>query len=44
VDPKRRMLVRTANRQPHDTRESGERGGSHGGLIKGLTGFATFAD
>jgi hypothetical protein len=37
------MLSRLARRR-YETEETGERGATHGGLIKGLTGFATFAD
>jgi hypothetical protein len=37
------MLFRFAWRRD-ETEESGERSATHGGLIKGLTEFATLAD
>jgi hypothetical protein len=38
------MRFRFPERRDGQTDENGKRRATHGGLIKGLTGFATFAD
>jgi hypothetical protein len=38
------MSFRNRVRRGGQTDENGERGATHGRLIKGLTGFATLAD